>query len=405
MGSMKSTGMLAALVLVTACGATTTGATTTDIHDRLFEATSNHIVVVDATSRTTLLSLPLGTPTADWKHLYSISGTSLVDTDPSTGRVATTIPLGGSYQLPPATATGLPGGLSPNGAWLVAESYDAPAGGAPATTRFVLVDTGLARIVKTISLAGHFVFDAISDDGMRLYLIQYLNGKEYYVRLYDVVSDTLDENIVVDKSNGEQSMTGQRLSGIATPGGGWLFSMYVRESDNPFIHMLSLDGPFAYCLDLPGNGYAANEAERQWSIAMNPAATRLYAVNGATGLVAELDISQQFNPQIVRTQHLPSGKPAAVGSNAAILSPDGRDLVTTGPTGIMWIDTRTLTVGMHALAGWNVWSLALSPDGRMVYAVSDTGRIAAVSIATGAVHSTFNPLAGRPMALLRVAPA
>ncbi|HEV2140073.1 MAG TPA: hypothetical protein VGT01_02690 [Candidatus Dormibacteraeota bacterium] len=389
--------------LVAGCAATRGELPPTGNADKLYAAVSSHnsygVSVIDARSHATERRLPLGVPTNDWRHLYSIAGTSLVDTDPLTGATLDTIALPGSYQLPAATINGMPGGMSPDGHWLVVESYDG-------ASHFLVVDTQASKVLRTISLAGHFHFDAVSNDGMRLYLIQYLNGKEYYVRLYNVDSGTLDENIVVDKSDGNQAMNGLRLSGVATPGGNWLFSMYVRENDNPFIHALSLDGPFAFCLDLPGGGWASNEAEMHWSIAMNREGSRVLAVNGATGIVAEVDISQQFNPQVTRTVHIGGGRTAKAGGNTAVVTADGRWLVTAGSSGLMWIDTSNLTVRKQALTDWQVWSIALSPDGRAIYAVSDTGGIAQVSMAAGTVDSRFfNSGEGQPLALMRVASA
>lgn len=360
----------------------------------LFEATANQIAVIDSSSRSIVRHLPLGVPSNDWKDLYSINGDTLIDTDPGSGVAKRSIRLPGLYQLPTATSTGLPGGASPNGLWLVLVTSD---------SHFLIVNTQEWRIVQTANLSGDFHFDAVSNDGQRLYLIQYLNGKEYYVRLYDVASHRLDANIVVDKSNGEQSMTGTRLSGVATPGGDWLFSLYVRESEGPFIHALNLTGPFAFCLDLPGNGYASGDAQKHWSIAMDQSGNAFYAVNSAIGTVAYIDNSQQFNPQLKRTAHISGGSSGAVGSNGAVLSDDGRWLVAAGSTGVVWIDTRTLTEGMRALAGWHVWSLGLSPDGTEVYAMSDDGRVADLATITGRVLSTFATTQGRPLALMRVA--
>jgi hypothetical protein len=399
MGGMKIARAFAVLLVTAACAGGPAQPPPASGHMRLFEATSSEIAVIDSATHFAIRHLPLGVPSADWKHLYSISGVALVDTDPSSGLTIATLQLPGAYQLPAATSSGLPGGISPNGYWLVAQAYDGSA------THFVIVNTAEMRIAHTANLAGHFNFDAISNDGERLYLIQYLNGREYYVRLYNVLTGSLDENIVVDKSDGEQSMTGLRLSGIATPGGSWLFSMYVRESENPFIHVLSLDGPFAFCLDLPGTGYAASDAERHWSIAMDRNGNAVFAVNSATGVVAQVDNSQQFNPQVKRTAHIAGGRPGDVGSNAAVLNSDGRWLITAGSSGLVWIDTATLAVGMQTLTGWHVVSLGLSPDGSQVYTVSDSGRIADLETATGRVISTFDTGVGRPMALMRVASA
>jgi hypothetical protein len=341
-------------------------------------------------------------PSRDWKHLYSIVGSSLVDTDPQTGALLNTTLLSGTYQLPPATINGMPGGTSPDGRWLVVESFERSANSVPTATHMLLIDTTSAKVAHRVNLSGHFQFDALSNDGQRLYLIQYLNGKEYYVRLYDVIGSRLEDNIVFDKSDGNQAMVGTRLSGVASPDGHWLFSMYVRENESPFVHALSLDGPFAFCLDLPGSGYANNPAEMRWSLAMDPAA-HLYAVNGATGVVAKIDGSAQFNPQIERTAHLSGGKSAKAGSNAAVISRDGKTLVTAAATGIEWVDTGSLATRMQALGDWHIWSLALSPDGRLLYAVGDNGHIAEVSMATGEVAHTFDPAEGQPMALMRVA--
>jgi WD40 repeat protein len=131
----------------------------------------------------------------------------------------------------------------------------------------------------------------------------------------------------------------------------------------------------------------------------------LYAVNAATGVVAQIDNSQLYNPLVKRTAHIAAGRPADVGSNAAVLSPDGRWLITAGSSGVVWIDTTTLVVRMQALAGWHAWSLGLGPDGSQVYALSDTGRIGRLDTATGRVISTFDTGVGRPIALMRVVSA
>lgn len=399
MGSMRTVSALAALLLVSACAGGIQAPPHVAGNVRLYEATANQIAVIDATTHAVVARLPLGVPSSDWQHLYSITGSTLIDTNPSTGATNRTVDLPGLYKLPAATSTGLPGGTSPNGIWLVVESYDGSA------THFLIVSTAESRVSSSVNLAGYFHFDAISNDGKRLYLIQYLNGKEYYVRLYDIAARKLDANIVVDKSDGGQSMTGLRLSGAATPDGSWLFSMYVRDSDGPFIHALSLDGPFAFCLDLPGSGYATKPGEKHWSIAMSPRGDKFFAVNSATGVVAEIDNSQPYNPQVTRTARITGGQPTPIGSNASVLTGDGSSIVTAGSSGLLWIDTRTLEVRMRLLPDWHIWSIGLAPDGKSLYAVGDSGAIAEVSVFAARVTATFDPGVGQPLALLRVASA
>src|SRR2546427_661024 len=217
-----------------------------------------------------------------------------------------------------------------------------------------VIDTTTSRVWRKIALRGYFRFDAVSNDGDRLYLIQHLNGKEYYVRLYDVIGGKLDDNIVVDKSDGNQAMVGTRLSGVATPDGHWLFSMYVREHESPFIHALSLDGPYAFCLDLPGDGYVDSAAEMRWSLAITGDGSRIYAANPATRVVAVISTGANSVPSVLRTARFeraisPNAKVS--GANAAVVSRDGRTLVVGGPSGVPWIDTSSLQVRAHALTG------------------------------------------------------
>ena len=401
---MRVVGALICLgVLVTGCGGTQQILRQTR-GDKLYEAVSTHssqvVSVIDSRSHTADRRLPMGVPTSDWKHLYSVASTSLVDTDPQTGATLNTMPLGGAYKLPAATANGVPGGLAPNGTWLVVESIDS------SQSHMLIVNTTTSTVRRKIDLDGYFQFDAISNDGDRLYLIQHLNGREYYVRLYDVVGGRLDENIVVDKSDGNQSMVGTRLSGIATPDGHMLFSMYVREHENPFIHALSLDGPFAFCLDLPGGGYADSAAEMRWSLAITGDGSRIYAANPATGVVAVISTGANSVPSVLRTARFeravsPTAKVS--GANAAVVSRDGKTLVVGGASGVTWIDTSSLQVRAHALTGWHVSSVGLSPNGQNLYAVGDDGRIAEISMTDATVTSRFDPSAGQPMALMRVA--
>ena len=86
-----------------------------------------------------------------------------------------------------------------------------------------------------------------------------------------------------------------------------------------------------------------------------------------------------------------------------MLSADGNTLVTASSSGIVFVDTSSLQVRMTSLAEWRVSSLALSPDGRALFVVSDNGQVAEVAMDSGAVTARFDPAAGGPTALMRVA--
>jgi len=414
---MRVKGALIGLVMfAVACGSLPSERSGTG--DKLYQAMSSghtqFISVIDSRTHQQERRLPLGAPSADWQHLFSLDSTVLVDTDPASGVARARLDLKHAYRMPDATATGMPGGLSPNASWVVVERYDQSGESLPTASHFLIIKTSPLQISARVDLDGFFDFDAISNDGHRMFLIQNVNGKQYFVRLYDVAAGKLDPYPVVDKNEGGEAMTGIRLSGVPAPGGGWLFSMYVRDHSNPFVHALSLDSSLAFCLDLRGGGYADDGTAMQWALAMSPTSTDLYAVNAASGDVARIGISDSA-PRIIRTDRL--AQPGAVaglvktvqakevGGNTAVVSADGRTVAVGGPSGIVWIDSQTLKVRERALSGWQVASVGLSPDGHMLYAVSEGGRVAVIAMATAKVVTTFDLTGGQPMALMRVAAA
>lgn len=384
---------LVALILVSACGRVTTAGPTGNY--RLYEAAARPdapmVALIDTRSQAAHAQLPLGTPSPDWKHYYTVRAGSLLDIDPATGTTATRVGLPGDYVLPPATNSGIPGGLSQNGAWLVLEKFDSG-------SHLLVVDTTFATAQRTIDLAGGFQFDAISNDGDRVYLIQHINDSDYHVRVYLMSPGALDPTFVVDKEDGSDAMTGLKLSGVASRDGTWLFSVYARDRQHAFIHALNLGGTFALCLDLPAAGPTDGSAPAlAWSLAMSPDGKRLYATNPVMGVVTEIDAT---NPTIDRTVQV--GGPSPVWPAGAVVSADGHTLAIAGSTGVAWLDTSTLTQKRHALDSWTVRSLALSPDGTTLYAVNDMGAVAELSMAGGSVTTTFDPNISHPIALMRV---
>src|SRR5438270_824643 len=279
--NMRVVGALICLgVLVAGCGGTQQILRQTR-GDKLYEAVSTHssqvVSGIDSRSHTADRRLPMGVPTSDWSHLYSVASTSLVDTDPQTGATLSTMPLGGAYHLPAATANGVPGGLAPNGMWLVVESIDS------SQSHMLIVNTTTSTVRRKIDLDGYFQFDAISNDGDRLYLIQHLNGREYYVRLYDVIGGRLDENIVVDKSDGKTLVVGGP-SGVA-----WI--------DTSSLHVRA-------------------QALTDWrvsSLGLSPNGQNLYAV-GDGGRIAEISMA---DPSVISRFDPSVGQPMALMRVAA----------------------------------------------------------------------------------------
>jgi hypothetical protein len=234
-------------------------------------------------------------------------------------------------------------------------------------------------------------------------LLQYLQGSDYKVRLYHVTHRYLDTLVVVDKNDPSESMTGRRLDTAQSRDGAWQFTVYAREKKGAFIHALSLDGPYSLCINLPGGGWAGDPSALRWALALSPDGQTLYAVNGVLGVVVQLNAGGESSPQIQRTHAIAKpAAPAPPGQTGGVaVSPDGKWLAMAGATGIDWVDATTLQPAGHFLAGSTVSSLAMTADGRTLYAVRDSGDIVSLS-ATGGPLGSFDPQAGQPIALMRV---
>src|SRR5258708_12620415 len=104
--------------------------------------------------------------------------------------------------------------------------------------------------INRIDLDGPFEFDAIDNTGTRLYLIEYTNITQgyYRVRVYEVGAG-LGSYTVIDKGgNGTpHPMSGVPLSGVFSPDGNWLYSVYARQGSGAFVPPLTLTPPFPPC--------------------------------------------------------------------------------------------------------------------------------------------------------------
>ena len=385
---------------------------------KLYEAASARtgqlVAVIDTSSRTTERRLPWGVPSTDGKHFYAVISASLQDIDPRTGTVLRNIKLPGSFEFPPATIGGAPGGLSQNGRWLALQSFERASGEArPTASHMLLIDLKKFEVTYRINLPGYFAFDAVKNDGLGVYVIEYTNAADahYRVRVFETAAGQLGSYTVADKGDPNEPMTGVRLSGVFSPDGQWLYSVYARENKGAFVHALNLTQPFAFCLELPGSGWAKDANTFQWSLAITPDGRHVYAANGPMGLVAQID--NDGMPRVARTGKIGSVGATArglvqnveakeMGPNGAVVSQDGRTLVTAGTNGLIWIDTDTLRARTRVLTNWTVWSLAASPDGAMIYALNDAGKIAELSMARARIAAIFDTAEGFPMGLLRV---
>lgn len=277
-----------------------------------------------------------------------------------------------------------------------------------------------------MDLDGTFSFDALSNDGTSLYLIETLPhdstttpGLGYKVRVYDLATGVLQPGVVVDKTAIAQTMSGIQQSSVMSPDGQWVYSLYLNQAKGPFIHALNLNGRYAFCIFLPTTGKDDVEKQMLWSLAQTPDGRRLYAVNGALGTVADVDTAQ---PAVRRTVTLPmtaasrpgimaraenwlipsaSAKRFLTGGTA--LTPDGQTLFVIAERGVLAVSTSDLTVRGRFLPEMSLDSVTVSPNGAHLYAVSsENGKMLWLDPTSGAMVNSFTIASHQPWIILGV---
>jgi YVTN family beta-propeller protein len=319
--------------------------------------------------------------------------------------------VNGRYALPQNESNARLGGLAPNGKTLVLTEVlsDQQKQKFNTDKRWVshlaVLDTGLQTPARVLELDGNFSFDALSPNGDFLYLIEHLTPYEdshYQVRQYNLASNQLNPQVVVDKAEGETVMQGFGGSQVITPKGDWVFTFY-QKTEHPFIHALSTENGFAVCLDLPPAGKLNDPTSKYWGLALNSKGTTLYAVNSLLGQVAEINVNDF--PQIGRTVTLPitaqgEVKQRPVGS--AGVSSDGTTLYALDNTGLVAIDTQTLNVRNRLATDRSFDSLATNPTGTGLYAASSKqGKIFVLDTTSGKTLAELTT-ATQPWGLLGV---
>ena len=178
-------------------------------------------------------------------------GTLLETIGRPVGGVGSWIRLEGSWGIPAVGPVGQ--GLSRDGHTLV---LAANAGPYAARSTFLVVELPRMRVRERVAIPGSFSFDALSPDGSRLYLIQYIAGhagdfSDYSVRAYDLHRQRLLPGKIVDRKEDEKTMAGSPLTRAASADGRWVYTLYLKPSGEPFVHALDTVTATAHCIDLP----------------------------------------------------------------------------------------------------------------------------------------------------------
>jgi hypothetical protein len=170
----------------------------------------------------------------------------------SDGRVLRFADIAGSFGVPLVTYGGTTGGVSHDGKTLVLATFVGPPG-ADTTTSFAVVGTRNLRLRDVVKLRGMYSFDALAPDASTLYAIQYTSTQRYdryRVRAYDLKAGKLLPGAIVDKREPKEPMTGSPVARVTNPTGSWVYTLYSRTGDKPFIHALNASNRYALCIDL-----------------------------------------------------------------------------------------------------------------------------------------------------------
>ncbi len=183
-------------------------------------------------------------PAGGWTSIQEINRTG--------GRVARFMSLKGTWGLPLVAFDGTTAGVMPDGRTLLLAQ---PIYGAQALrkqTSFAFVDIRKMKLLRKLSIAGAFTFDALSPDAHYLYLVEYLSSEDltrYRVRAYDLTTERLLPKIVSDRKSWETDMQGMPISRARA--NGWAYTLYGASSARPFIHALDTRHVQAVCIDMP----------------------------------------------------------------------------------------------------------------------------------------------------------
>jgi hypothetical protein len=204
----------------------------------------------------------------------------------ASGREGGSVTLPGRFGIPYVSYAPQTGGLTPDGRTLVlAEPYGYPPG--EKESEFAVLDARTLRLKTVIDLDGAFSFDAISPDARTLYLVQHLSPTDptrYQVRAYDMKARRLVTAPVVDRSEPDERMAGWAQHRETDKGGTWVYTLYTRDREAPFIHALNTREQRAVCIDLPLPGGLRPHVRTR--LAMSPDGKVVHVVHGSTTLAS-----------------------------------------------------------------------------------------------------------------------
>lgn len=210
----------------------------------------------------TLVLIPAATAAGPWlgtatngvsEYTAQIHGPSTVVADEAHSLV-----VAGKWGLPRVTLNNGVGGLSADGRVLVLGQSNAPHpnGALAKTSKFMILSTKPLRMRQAVTIKGDFGFDALSQHGRTMYLIQHVSQEnlfQYRVRAYDLAKHQLLSRVIADKRQRSWVMNGYPVARAETANGHWVYTLYSNGNNYPFVHALDTVTRTAVCIGIPWN--------------------------------------------------------------------------------------------------------------------------------------------------------
>jgi hypothetical protein len=208
---------------------------------------------------------------------------------------------------------------------------------------------------RTVALApGNWDFDALH--GNDLYLIRYLAGGTYQVRLLDLSHPERGTRLLKDPHE-SGTIWGFPFSRISSLDGRYVFTLYVAGNGASMIHELDLATRTARCIDLPGTGDFG--AASSWGLALAPGGRTLWAASPGYGRVVAIDVR---NRKVTAAFRIGLANWNVTATQAAV-APDGSQLALLNGKELALVDLRSRRiVQRHAADGLAV---AYAPTGEV----------------------------------------
>ncbi|GAA4562661.1 hypothetical protein GCM10023176_04850 [Micromonospora coerulea] len=326
-------------------------------------------------------TIPCSLATADGRAIYATApegaDTAFWRIDTATGGTSTRVKLPGRWVPQAVSASGTTVALTSNE---VNATKGRPEG--RDVTPVLIAD--VTGVQHRLELRGNFVPETFTGDLAGLFVLEWLPATapdRYRVRVVDLATRTPGPLYTRTKTpvppGAEEEMRGDGRQAVLAPDSTTLYTLYTHQPDHQhtrnlvsgrpgnvhaFVHTLSVNERWAYCIDLPhpfGQAAASGHA-----MTISPDGGRLFVADVTSGTVAEIDTEELT---VRRTA------PQSRGAGTAHAAADTDRLFIGAGTVVRAMDLTRL----GRTADWRVREpvsgLVLSHDGRRLYVGQNDG--------------------------------